>query len=356
MNATATTSDMVIDNSRLAAGQLTVSEKGTVQCVACAHRCRIPDGRSGICKVRRNVNGRLRVPWGYVAAIQSEPIEKKPFFHVCPGTDALTFGMLGCSLHCAYCQNWVTSQALRDPRAGSQVRAYRPEEFVEMAREVGARTLVSSYNEPLISSEWAADVFSSARSSGLYCGFVSNGYATDEALDFLAPFLSFYKVDLKTFSARNYRQLGGELKCVLRTIEGLHERGIWLEVVTLIVRGFNDDDGQLRGVARFLASISPSIVWHVTPFQPDYRMTKADGFSSRTSAETLFRAWEFGLEAGLRFVYAGNRPGQVRGGENTSCPGCGCVVIERLGYRVVKNSLQIGRCPECTEPIPGIWD
>src|SRR6266513_942205 len=176
-----------------AIGSLWRTEGDRVRCVACGHRCLIAEGRRGICKVRFNQGSQLRVPFGYVAGVQCDPVEKKPFFHVYPGTDALTFGMLGCDLHCSYCQNWVTSQALRDKQAVAPLRPVTPTQLVDYARREGARLVVSSYNEPLITAEWAVSVFKEAKTAGLTCAFVSNGNATPAVLDFLAPWIIAYK-------------------------------------------------------------------------------------------------------------------------------------------------------------------
>src|SRR5919198_5831612 len=225
--------------------------ESAVRCVACGHRCLIRDGRRGICKVRFNEGGRLLVPGNYVAVLQCDPVEKKPFFHVLPGTNALTFGMLGCDFHCGYCQNWVTSQALRDDHATTESFDITPEALVALAERQDARLVVSSYNEPLITAEWAAEVFEPARDHGFLTGFVSNGNATPEALDFIRPLTDCYKVDLKTMCDRRYRQLGGVLDHVLQAIGLVYERGIWLEVLTLVVPGFSDDPAELRAAARY---------------------------------------------------------------------------------------------------------
>jgi len=330
-------------------------DDGSVECYACGHRCLIRPGRRGICKVRFNDGGVLRVPWGYVAALQCDPTEKKPFFHVLPGSDALTFGMLGCDFHCPYCQNWVTSQALRDPAsdiAAGSVRPTSPAELVAGGVRMGAQVIASSYNEPLITSEWARAVFEEAQRAGLVTAYVSNGNATPEVLEYLRPWVTAYKVDLKTMRDRAYRQLGGVLDHVLETIRGTHAAGFWVEVVTLIVPGFNDSTEELMDAARFLVSVSPDIPWHVTAFHKDYRMTDPDN----TTASTLIRAAEIGQEAGLHYVYAGNLPGQVGPYENTMCPGCGMVLIERLGYVILGYHLAPeGVCPRCRTRLPGRW-
>ena len=334
-------------------GRLWYLEDDRVRCVACGHRCLIPPGRRGICKVRFNEGGELRVPFGYVAGgLASDPVEKKPFFHVYPGSDALTFGMLGCDFHCGYCQNWVTSQALRDETAGTPIVELTPEQIVTTARRNRARLVVSSYNEPLITAEWAVAVFQEAQRAGLACAFVSNGNATPEALDFLRPWIVAYKIDLKGFDEKRYRTLGGTLENVCNGIRMVHERGLWLEIVTLVVPGFNDSEAELRAIAHFIVSVSPDIPWHVTAFHPDYKMTGP----SPTTVKQLIRAAEIGVETGLHFVYAGNLPGRVSQWESTFCPGCDELLIERTGYLVRDYHItHDGKCPRCHRTVPGIW-
>jgi len=328
---------------------------GDVRCFACGHRCLIREGRRGICKVRFNKGGELQVPWGYVAALQCDPTEKKPFYHLLPGSDALTFGMLGCDFHCSYCQNWVSSQALRDPASdvsGAYLRQIEPPEMIEYGLSMGARVVASSYNEPLITSEWAVAVFKEAVKAGLKCAYVSNGNATPEVMDYLSPYLSGFKIDLKTMQDRNYRELGGVLQHVLDSIKMAHEKGFWVEVVTLIVPGFNDSTEELLDAARFLVSISPDIPWHVTAFHKNYRMTATEN----TTVDMLIRAAEIGQEAGLRYVYAGNLPGQVDPYEDTICPTCHKSLIRRYGFVILDYQLTgQGACPHCGTAIPGIW-
>ncbi len=326
---------------------------GKLQCVACAHRCKLAEGRRGICQVRRREGRALRVPWGYTAGVALDPIEKKPFFHVLPGSGALSFGMLGCDLRCPYCQNWFTSQTLRNPKASTRLVPTTAGELVEAAAQSGARSIVSTYNEPLITSEWAHAVFELARGRGLLTGYVSNGHGTPEVLRYLRPVMDMMKIDLKTMREEGYRELGGRLAAVLETIEQAHGMGFWVEVVTLVVPGFNDDPAELEDAAAFLASVSPDIPWHVTAFHPDYRMTDRGA----TPARTLVRAWEIGREAGLHFVYCGNLPGRIAGGEDTVCPGCGAVLVRRIGFRVLEQRLgRGGTCPACGRGIPGLWE
>jgi pyruvate formate lyase activating enzyme len=323
-----------------------------IRCTACAHRCPIPVGFAGVCKVRFNRRGKLYVPWSYVVDPQLDPIEKKPFFHVLPGALAFTFGMLGCNLHCPYCQNWFTSQALRDPNSYASPVLATPEELVQRAIQQGAEVVVSSYNEPLITAEWAVAIFRKAREAGLLTGMVSNGYATPEVLEYLRPWVDLLKVDLKTFNDAAYHKLGARLQPVLESIKLVHEMGFWLEVVTLVVPGFNDSEKELNLMAEFLASISPDIPWHVTAFYPDYKMQTAN----QTSAADLERAAEIGRRAGLRYVYAGNLTGRVGKLENTYCPRCGYPLIKRTRDKVAEDSLTPdGRCPKCSSNIPGVW-
>ncbi|MEW6543246.1 MAG: AmmeMemoRadiSam system radical SAM enzyme [Nitrospirota bacterium] len=322
-----------------------------VVCYACGHRCLIRDGRVGICKVRFNEQGTLRVPFGYVAALQCDPIEKKPFFHALPGSSALSFGMLGCDYHCGYCQNWLTSQALRDPDAVSSILPVSPARLVALAKEQGAPVLASTYNEPLITSEWAVEVFRLAKQTGLRTAYISNGNGTPEVLAYLRPWVDFYKVDLKGFSQEEYRKLGGQLAGVLDTIRRLFQMGFWLEVVTLIVPGFNDSEQELGAMTEFLASVSTDIPWHVTAFHKDYRMLEPDN----TTARSLVQAAEIGQKRGLRYVYAGNLPGRVGPYEHTFCPGCGQAVVRRMGYRVLEVALDGNSCRRCGMTIPGVW-
>jgi pyruvate formate lyase activating enzyme len=335
-----------------AAELVTTEPNGTIRCYACGHRCKILPGRDGVCRVRFNDNGVLRVPAGYAAGVQVDPIEKKPFFHAYPARDALSFGMLGCDYHCGYCQNWVTSQALRDDQAVAAPKYCAPDDLVALAKEWDAPVMVSTYNEPLITSEWAVEVFKVARQEGIVCAYVSNGNGTPQVLEYIRPHVDLYKVDLKGFDDRNYRSLGGVLQNVLDTIKLLKQLDFWVEIVTLVIPTFNDSDEELTKIADFLASVSVDIPWHVTAFHPDYKMTDPP----RTPVETLIRAYEIGKRAGLRYIYPGNLPGEVGARENTNCVGCGALLIQRYGFIVQQNRMVEGRCPDCGYAVPGVWE
>jgi len=342
---------------------------GAVKCLACARACIISEGAAGFCGVRFNRGGELFAPWGYAAGIALDPVEKKPFFHVLPGAKALSFGMFGCNLRCAFCQN---SQTAFPPENAAPLSRQKlsPEALTETALENSAPLIASTYNEPLITAEWARAVFNEAKKKGLRTAFVSNGYASREALEFLRPCLDFYKADLKGFNAERYLKVtGGELKKVLAGIELVYSMGFWLEVVTLVVPGFNDSPEELGAAASFIAGLSKNIPWHVTAFYPAHKMPDTEP----TPPETVLRAQEIGFKKGLNFVYAGSitSSGDT---ENTLCPACGKLLVERRGFSVKTNLLagqgacpallpidlkssgqKSGACPYCGKTVPGVW-
>lgn len=325
----------------------------TIECLACAHHCKIRPERSGICRVRLWMDGSFKVPWGYTMGLQIDPIEKKPFYHVRPGSLALSYGMVGCNFHCSFCQNWITSQALRD-----NVPLYflpehiTIEEIINAAKRHGTDSVISTYNEPLITSEWNAAIFDAARKEGLLTGYVSNGFASEEVLEFLQPRIDVYKVDLKTFNDETYRKLGGRLQPVLDTIEWLHAHDIWVEVVTLIIPDFNDSPEELKKIARFIADVSVDIPWHVTAFHPDYKMLDARS----TPVKKLLEAVKIGKDEGLNFVYPGNVFGGAGKWEHTWCPRCENLLIKRRGFYIQEyNISDNGNCMFCGASIPGVW-
>ncbi|HUU84940.1 MAG TPA: AmmeMemoRadiSam system radical SAM enzyme [Phycisphaerae bacterium] len=353
MSGAVSLKELLVQHTMESAPELVVKgEDEAVRCLACGHRCRILPGRSGVCRVRFNDGGRLMAPSGYVSSLQIDPIEKKPFYHAYPARDAMSFGMLGCDFHCSYCQNWITSQTLRDDRAVVGLKSASAEELVALAVEHGAPLVVSTYNEPLITADWAVEIFKLARRRDLVCGMVSNGNGTPEVLEFIRPYVDLFKIDLKGFDDRRYRSLGGVLQTVLDTIRLTVEMGFWVEVVTLVVPGFNDSDEELRQIADFLAGVSVDIPWHVTAFHPDYKMADR----GRTPAATLARTRGLGKSAGLKFVYVGNIAGQGDGSEHTWCPECGELLIRRSGFFIEENRMQGDKCPKCSCSIPGVWE
>ncbi len=291
------------------------------------------------------------VPFCYSAGLQNDPIEKKPFFHAFPGSLALSFGMLGCDFRCAYCQNWFTSQSLKDEASTVRSIPVTAGEICDQAQQEGSKVVVSTYNEPLITSEWAVEVFQEAKLRGLGTAYVSNGHGTPEVLQYLRPWVDLFKIDLKSFSEKEYRRLGGNLSAVLETIQAVYDMGIWLELVTLLIPGYNDSDKEMADIAEFIAGVSPTIPWHVTAYHPDYKMRDRE----RTPVATLLRATQHGKKAGLQFVYSGNLPGQVKNTENTYCPHCQELLVERKGFRVLAVHLKEDRCPACNAAVPGRW-
>lgn len=347
---TPTTQTLLDENTR--PGELFIPlKKGSLICTACGHRCQLRPEQRGACKVRFNHNGVLKVPFNYAAGVHNDPIEKKPFFHALPGSHVMSFGMLGCDFHCAYCQNWFTSQSLRDDASSLDFKAISAQGICDLAEQQDSQAVISTYNEPLITAEWAVEVFKEARTRGLMTGLVSNGHATPEVLDYLNPWVDLFKIDLKCFDKKKYLKLGGNLDRILETIREVYAMGFWTEIVTLVVPDYNDSDEELMDIAKFIASVSPDIPWHVTAFYPQYKMS--DGIP--TPVETLIRARSIGREAGLKFVYAGNRPGNVGDTEDTMCPQCGKTLIDRFGYQILTNFIKKGACPDCREPIPGRW-
>ncbi len=325
-------------------------EGGTVACRLCARRCRIPEGRLGICGVRENRSGVLySLVYGKAVAINADPIEKKPLFHFLPGSRALSVATAGCNMSCRHCQNADISQSPRQTgRIGGQEVA--PEELVAAARREGCRTIAYTYTEPTVFFEYALDTARRAAEEGIKNVFVTNGYMTAEALEMISPVLDAANVDLKSFRDEFYREIcGASLQPVLETIERMPALGIWIEVTTLVIPGYNDSEGELREIAGFLAGLDPGIPWHVSGFFPTYRLTDAPP----TPAATLRKAREIGRSAGLRHVYTGNLPGDD--GENTYCPGCGKKIVERTGYRVGKVQIRDGKCAYCSTPAAGVW-
>jgi pyruvate formate lyase activating enzyme len=320
-------------------------ENGLIRCSLCAHRCTIKPGRRGICGVRENEDGTLyTLVYADAIAAHVDPIEKKPIFNFLPGTRSFSIATVGCNFHCRFCQNADISQA---PREGLALRGEEllPEQVVSAAKSYACDSIAYTYTEPTIFFEYAYDTAKLAQGQGLKNIFVTNGYMTLEALEEIQPYLDAANVDLKSFDDAFYRRIcGARLEPVLETIQAMHERGVWVEVTTLLIPGLNDSDDELAQIARFLGGISPDIPWHVSRFTPRYRMLDRPP----TPGDTMNRAAEIGVRAGLRYVYAGNVPGNKY--ENTFCPSCGAVAIGRIGYETTLN-LDDNRCASCGQQL-----
>jgi len=322
---------------------------GRVKCFLCAHNCIISDGRRGICGVRENRNGVLfTLVYGKLISVNADPIEKKPLFHFLPGSRSLSIATAGCNFRCAHCQNYDISQYQHKNR-DIPGRVIDPESVVSAAGESSCESISYTYTEPTIFMEYALDCARLASERGIRNVFVSNGYTGPEAVEAIAPYLDANNIDLKG-DDRFYRELcGARQGPVLDTIRMMKKLGIWVEITTLIIPGHNDSDETLKMIIDFILSIDPSIPWHVSKFYPTYKLLD----SPPTPVSTLRKARETALNMGLKYVYEGNVPGE--GGENTYCPGCGHLLIERVGYNIVSMDLHAGRCPACGSPIEGVW-
>lgn len=334
-----------------APGELYTPEaSGRVRCVACAHRCVIGDGSVGACGVRQNRGGTLRVPHGYVARRYVRAVETNTIFHLLPGARALTFGMYGCDLRCPYCHNHRLSQALRDGESSEVPTLISAEALAEEALLAGCRVVCAAYNEPLISAEWVRAVFGAARARGLRTALVSDGHSTPEALRYLRDVTDVFRVDLKAHSEQAYKQLGGRLKPVLDSIVLARELGYWVEVVTLVVPGLNQERRAITALGGWLREIDPELPWHLNGFVPRYRL------AAREPASPAFLLTLAGAAyvAGSRFVYVGNAP-LCRELAHTRCPGCHTVLVRRADYAATDVALEGGACPTCSRPVPGLW-
>ena len=321
-----------------------------VRCLLCNHHCLIKNGRKGLCGVRENRSGMLiSLVYGKVIAGHCDPIEKKPLFHFLPGTRAYSIATVGCNFRCLFCQNADISQMPTD-HAQIMGQDMTPEGIVGEALRTRSATLAYTYTEPTVFFELAVDTARLAAPKGLKNIFVSNGYMTVQCLQDIFPDLHAANVDLKAFSETFYKeQCGAKLGPVLKTLEAMKEMGIWLEVTTLLIPGLNDSAEELKEIAKFLSGLDRSIPWHISRFHPTYRLTHIPS----TPPERIRRARDIGYEAGLKYVYTGNLPGDE--GEKTFCHECGELLIDRVGFTVTQNNIQKGCCQNCTANIPGVW-
>ncbi|NIQ95786.1 MAG: AmmeMemoRadiSam system radical SAM enzyme [Desulfuromonadales bacterium] len=323
---------------------------GKVRCRLCRFNCLIGEGGRGVCGVRENRQGVLQtLVYGRTIAENIDPIEKKPLFHYYPGSLSYSMATVGCNFRCLHCQNSDISQwpHTRDNIPG---RPMTPEQIVHQALAAQCRSIAYTYTEPTVFFEYAYDTAVLAREKGLGNVFVTNGYISSEALEAIAPFLDAANVDLKGFSEKFYREVAGAtLDWVLDSLREYRRHGIWLEITTLVIPGYNDSDEQLQGIAEFISrELGTGTPWHVTAFYPTYRLLDA----RPTPVEALRRARAIGSEAGLKYVYTGNVPGE--GGESTFCPSCGEMVIERRGFRLGRTCLANGACSACGAPVEGV--
>jgi pyruvate formate lyase activating enzyme len=325
-------------------------EDGRVRCDLCAHHCVIAEGQSGICGVRANNAGTLYSQvYGKAIATHVDPIEKKPLFHYRPGSNSFSVATVGCNFRCTHCQNAdISIVPAQERRITGQDVA--PDQLVQTARRSGCESIAYTYTEPTVFLEYALDTARLATENGLGNVFVTNGYMTAEALQATQPYLNAANVDLKSFSDEHYQRVcGARLKPVLNSLELMKKLGIWVEVTTLLIPTVNDSDAQLRQIARFIYELGPETPWHISRFYPTFQMTDLPP----TPLESVRRGREIGQEAGLKYVYTGNLPGDE--GESTFCPGCQQRIIHRQGYAILETQLTAGRCGRCGTPIDGVF-
>ena len=333
--------------------------EGQVRCRLCSHRCRIKEGKRGLCGVRENEEGRLKsLVYGKIIARNVDPIEKKPLFHFLPGSTSYSIATIGCNFQCAFCQNWDISQYTREggreiPGGGPGGAEVSPAQIVAEAQRKGCASISYTYTEPTIYFEYAYDCMKLAHQAGLKNVFVTNGYESADCIEECKGLLDAANVDLKAMSDGFYRrECKASLQPVLDTLKRVHQAGIWLEVTTLLIPGKNDSPLELTKLAEFIArELSTEVPWHISAYTPRYKYS--EGGPQSTPVATLEMAMGLGLQAGLGYVYPGNLFGHD--GENTKCPGCGEKIIGRRGYSVNDQVAKTGLCPSCAQPIAGVW-
>lgn len=326
-------------------------DNGAVKCNLCAHRCHILPDKTGFCRVRTNDNGVLFTSaYGNLAASAVDPIEKKPLFHFLPGSRSFSIAVSGCNFRCSFCQNWEISQISSDTSYKRTTHEVEPMEIVNAARANHCDSISFTYTEPVIFMEYAFDIARLAREHKLRTVFVSNGYMTEEALDLVAPVLDACNIDLKAFTDSFYTKIcKAHLQPVLDSIERINRKGIHIEISTLIIPGENDSPEELKRIASFISYVNPDIPWHVSRFFPRYQFLDHE----ITPEQILSDAVNIGLENGLRYVYAGNLPGND---SDTRCWNCHNVIVKRTGYTSVNVQISNGRCVKCGTEIYGVWD
>ncbi len=323
---------------------------GDVRCHLCAHNCLVRKGQRGICAVRENIDGILfSLVYRKVVSMNIDPIEKKPLFHFLPGSISLSVATVGCNFRCKHCQNYEISQYPRERKFSIPGTDTSPREVVDAASENGCESISYTYTEPTIFFEYAYDCAKLARERGIRNVFVSNGYTGREAVKLIAPYLDANNIDLKG-GDRFYKEIcGARVGPVKETISLMKELGVWVEITTLVIPGLNDSEEDLTEIAEFIYSVDPGIPWHVSQFYPTYKLVDRP----RTPAAKLWQAMEIGYAAGLKYVYEGNVRGQ---GEDTFCAVCKNALVKRIGYQVLENRIENGRCPACGTQVDGIWE
>jgi pyruvate formate lyase activating enzyme len=325
-------------------------EGGKVLCGLCSHHCLIEPGKRGVCAVRENRDGVLySLVYDKVIAQNVDPIEKKPLFHFLPGSLSYSIAAPGCNFRCLHCQNADISQLPRDHGGRVLGQNVPPDTIVDSARRRGCASISYTYTEPTIYFELAYDTARLAAGAGLKNVFVTNGYITPEALKTLKPYLHAANIDLKGFRDEFYKKVcGARLQPVLDAIRLYKEYGIWIEITTLVIPGHNDSEEELKQIAGFIKSVGEDIPWHVSRYHPTYKLID----QPVTPANTLARAKQIGLDAGLRYVYEGNIPGE---GEDTFCPACKKSLVKRIGFSVLENRVKEGKCGYCGTKVDGVW-
>ena len=325
---------------------------GKVQCSLCNHRCIISHSKRGLCGVRENRDGKLyTLVYGRAISLNVDPIEKKPIFHLFPGSTSFSMAAVGCNFQCLQCQNHDISQMPKGQDGRIEGSEVSPSKIISLTKQNRCRSISYTYTEPTIYFEYAYDTARQASHEGIKNIFVTNGYMTEEALRTIQPYLDAANVDLKSFNEKFYKEIcGAKLKPVLENLKWMRQMGIWIEITTLVIPTLNDSDHEFEEIAQFIVSLGPEVPWHISAFYPTYKMLNLP----RTPASVLHRAREIGIKTGLRYVYCGNISGEE--GEDTFCPHCSRGLIKRVGFQVIKNDVVGGTCRHCHKKIDGIWD
>lgn len=333
-------------------------EDKKVRCLACSHQCLISDGQTGICGVRQNKNGVLYLlVYNKPVSVNIDPVEKKPLFHFMPGKKIFSLATIGCNFKCDFCQNWEISQLpktidkIRETSYEMQHESWTPKIIIKYCQENKIPMIAYTYNEPTIWTEYAYEIMKLAKEAGIKNVWVSNGFMSEKTLELISPYLDAINIDLKSFSEDFYQKIcKGHLEPVKKNIKKIWQKGIWIEVTTLVIPGFNDSSKELKEIAEFLKNISEDIPWHISAFYPAYMMSDIQP----TSRKTLIETYKIGKKSGLKYVYTGNIPDSNY--ESTYCPKCHSLIIKRVGMEVLENNLKNGKCPKCNTKIQGIWD